>query len=200
MLNGFKTSIYPRPSQKRILDMWGSGSNFIWNAKCQEDKYLRSFAKKYLSSGTYPKINQTYSQYKNEKHSPWLKKCPSQILRNSASNWYSTYQNFYKKRCNRPKVKSREIYSILLTKELFRIDIDEKRKKIRLFIGTKTNNIGFLSVIWHNKKWIDNPPSSIRIRKTLYGKYKLSFCYGEEIKEEEPQAWLDYLKMQEEKK
>ena len=200
MLNGFKTSIYPKPSQKRILDTWGNGSNFIWNAKCLEDKYLITFAKKFLPSGTYPKINQTYSQYKNDEHSPWLKKCPSQILRNSASNWYSTYQNFYKKRCNRPKVKKKGSYSILLTKELFKFEIDDKNKKIKLFIGTKTNNIGYLNVKWHNKKWINSLPGSLRIRKTLYGKYKLSFCYGEEIKEIEPKAWLDYLKMQKEEK
>jgi putative transposase len=194
MLNGFKTSLYPKPSQKKVLDIWGSASNFIYRAKCEEDKYLREFAKKYLPSENYPKIDQTYSQYKNEEFSPWLKKCPSQILRNSASNWYTTYQNFYKKRCNRPKVKRKKSYSIFLTKELFKIEID--KKQIKLFIGTLSNNIGYISVNWHNKKFLKTPPSSIRIKKSSYGKYTLSFCYGEEIKEKENKYWLDYLKMQ----
>jgi len=198
MLNGFKSSIYLKPYQKRKLDLWGGGSNFIWNAKCQEDKYLRSFAQKYLPIGTYPKIDQTYSQYKNKELSPWLSKCPSQILRNSASNWYSTYQNFYKKRCGRPKIKKRGSYSILLTRELFTFEIDEKRQTVKLFIGTKTNNIGYVSVKWHHKKWANSLPSSIRIKKTLYNTYKISFCYGEEIKALEPQAWLDYLKTESE--
>jgi putative transposase len=199
MINGFKTTAYPTSFQKKNLSLWAYGANFIWNAKCQEDKYLRTFAQKYLPIGTYPKIDQTYCQYKNNEYSPWLKKCPSQILRNSASNWYDTYKNFLKGLCNRPKIKNKDKYSILLTRELFRIDIDEKTKKIKLFIGTKTNNIGYLEVKWHNKKFLKCHVNSIRIKKTPYGKYTISFCYGEKTPALNTK-WLDYLKTLEEEK
>lgn len=195
MINGYKTTAYPSTFQKRKLFLWASAANFIWNAKCQEDKYLRTFAKKYLPLETYPPIDQKYSQYKNDEFSAWLKKCPSQILRNSASNWYDTYKNFLKGICNRPKVKNKDHYSILLTRELFRIDIDEKTKTIKLFIGTKTNNIGYLKVKWHNKKWLkETPPNSLRIKKTPYGKYTVSFCYGEKEDTKKAKEWFDYLK------
>lgn len=199
MFNGFKTSAYPSFFQKKKLSLWASASNFIWNAKCQEDKYLRTFAKKYLPIGEFPQIDQKYSQYKNDEFSSWLKKCPSQILRNSASNWYDTYKHFFKGLCNRPKIKKKDHYSILLTRELFRIDIDEKTKTIKLFIGTKTNNIGYLKVKWHNKKWLKGDlPSSLRIKRTPYGKYTVSFCYKEKEDTQKAKEWLDHLKTLEE--
>ena len=129
--------------------MWMGCSRFIWNAKCFEDFYLTRFAKKHLPIGTYPKIDQTYSWYKNKDLSPRLSDCPSQILRNSSSNWYTTYNNFLKGICNKPKRKLKSNRnSILLTRELFKF---EKCKDgvIRLFIGTKTNNIGYVSFKKH---------------------------------------------------
>ena len=142
MLMGTVFSTNPTKAQKAIFNQWIGCSNFIWNAKCEEDKYLCRFAKKYLPMGIYPKADQTYSQYKDPLLSPWLSKCPSQVLRNSAVNWFSTHRNFLKGLCNKPKRKKKsDKGSIHLTRELFKFEkcadgVD------RLFIGTKTNNIG----------------------------------------------------------
>ena len=117
----------------------------IWNAKVAEEKYYRTYARKYYPIGTYAPIDQTYSQFKSKELTPWLYECPSVILRNSAHNWYQTSQNFMKGRCGRPKHKSKTYRgSIYLTRELFRFDCC-KDGNLRLFIGTKTNNIGYLS-------------------------------------------------------
>jgi len=195
MINGIQFLCYPNSSQKNILSQWMGSSRFIWNAKCQEDKYKRTFAKKYLPMGTYAEINQQYSQYKNDEFSPWLKNCPSQILRNSTTSWYQTYQNFFKKRCSRPKVKSRDNGgSILLTKELFYFK-KEENGLLSLFIGTKRNNIGFLRVKWHDKKWLKYEyPSSIRIKKTVFGRYTISFCYEDAKNIKDEKQWFDDLK------
>ncbi len=89
--------------------------------------------------------------------------------------------------------------SIHLTRELFEIKRDEKSGEIKMFIGTKRNNIGFLSVNWHTKKWFRyGPPNSIRIKKLPNGTFTVSFCFGEEEKsspEKTEQAnWFNFLR------
>ncbi len=106
MLMGIKFQARPSKEQKRVLCSWMGAAKFVWNAKCQEDQYLRSYARKYLPIQTYPKQDQQYSKFKDKNLSPFLYDCPSQILRNSASNWYSSYQMFFKqKERGRPKFK-----------------------------------------------------------------------------------------------
>jgi len=201
MLSGIKFQVRPTPGQAKILCSWMGAAKFIWNAKCDEDRYLRTFARKYLPIGTFPEINQQYSQYKNEELSQFLSEVPSQILRNSASNWYASYQQFFKQKDRGlPRRKKRgEGMSIHLTRELFEIKRDEKSGEIKIFVETKKNNIGFLSVNWHTKKWLDyGPPNSIRIKKLPSGKFTVSFCFGEEEKSSpekiEQADWLKFLR------
>jgi len=183
----------PRGLQKKQINQWMGCSNFIWNAKCDEQKYLYTFAKKYLPIGTHTPVDQTYAQYKNKELTPWLYDCPSQILRNSATNWYNTYRNFMKGQCGVPKRKKKsDGGSVLLTRELFRFDLCADGV-IRLFIGTPTNNIGYLSIKnYKNYK----EPNSIRL-KQKYGKYSVSFSYDDIISGENiitQEEHLDYLK------
>lgn len=191
MLRGIVIPATPVKKQKVVLSQWFGCSRFIWNAKCDEDKYLTQFAKRYLPIGTYAPIDQTFSQYKSEELSPWLFDCPSQILRNTASNWYKTYRNYLKNQCGKPKRKKKSnVDSIHLTRELFRFDKCEDGVT-RLFIGTKTNNIGYLSIKnYRNFK----EPNSIWIKRKN-GRYTVSFCYedGEEEKQTQSQH-LEYLK------
>ena len=85
-----------------------------------------------MTVGTYAPSDQKYSQYKNDL-TPWLKDCPSQILRNSVTNWKDTYTKFLKGECGKPtrKIKSSG-GSVHLTK--FVRDGDGTT---RLFIGSK---------------------------------------------------------------
>jgi putative transposase len=173
MLMGIRLQAHPTSQQKLTLSQWMGCARFIWNAKCDEDRYLGSFARKYLPIGTYAPIDQKFSQYKDDELSPWLSDCPSQILRNSAVNWYQTYQKFLKGECGRPKRKKKsDGGSIHLTKEVFRFEKCEDGVT-RLFIGTKTNNIGYLSIKNHGPYQI---PKSIYIKKH-HGDYWVSFCY-----------------------
>lgn len=147
-------------------------ARFVWNAKCEDDYYLRTFARKYMPLGTYPPIDQQTSKYKTEL-SPWLKDCPSQILRNTATNWKATYTKFLKGECGRPvRKKKSDKGSIHLTRELFDFRVCDDGVT-RLFIGSKTNNIGFLPVKFHAHFKV---PNSIYIRRET-GRYFVSFCY-----------------------
>lgn len=193
MLLGVYFKANPTPHQKLILSQWMGCSRSIWNAKCDEERYYSTFARKYYPIGIYAPIDQTTAQFKNKELSPWLYACPSQIIRNSAVNWYRTFQKFMKGQCGKPNRKPKtDKGSIHLTRELFRFEQDENGTT-RLFIGTKTNNIGYLSFKAHRLYQI---PNSIYIKKAR-GKYTVSFCYEKDVGNDEfstDQEHLVYLK------
>ncbi|MVC38757.1 transposase [Vibrio cholerae] len=173
MLTGIKLRANPTSNQKLVLSQWMGCARSIWNAKVDEERYYRTFARKYYPIGTYAPLDQKTSQFKSKELSPWLYQCPSQILRNSAVNWYQTYQKLMKGACGRPKRKPKtDKGSIYLTREVFHFDRCEDGN-LRLFIGTKTNNIGYLSFKAHRKFEI---PNSLYVRKER-GQYTVSFCY-----------------------
>jgi len=179
MLMGIRLQAHPTSQQKLVLSQWMGCARFIWNGKCDEDRYLVSFARKYMPTGTYAPIDQKFSQYKDDDLSPWLSECPSQILRNSAVNWYQTYKKFLKGECGKPNRKKKsDGGSIHLTKEVFRFEKCEDGVT-RLFIGTKTNNIGYLSIKNHGPYQV---PKSIYIKKQ-HGDYWVSFCYEDGLDE-----------------
>jgi putative transposase len=179
MLIGIRLQAHPTSQQKLILSQWMDCARFVWNAKCDEDRYLGSYARRYLPIGTYAPIDQKFSQYKDDDLSPWLSECPSQLLRNSAVNWYQTYQKFLRGECGKPRRKKKsDGGSIHLTKEVFRFEKCEDGVT-RLFIGTKTNNIGYLSIKNHGPYQI---PKSIYIKKR-HGEYWVSYCYEDDLDE-----------------
>ncbi|HAA53906.1 MAG TPA: transposase [Myxococcales bacterium] len=191
MLMGIRLQAIPTPEQRHILSQWIGCARVIWNAKCEEHRYLSVFARKYLPVGTYAPIDQKYSQFKDKELTPWLSQCPSQILRNSAVNWYKTYNNFIKGSCGKPKrKKKRDNISIHLTRELFEFKLCEDGVT-RLFVGSKSNNIGFLALKTHRKF---NEPKSIRIKKKN-GRYWVSFCYDDPIDEKQLRTKEEHLEL-----
>ncbi|SEI57071.1 putative transposase [Allopseudospirillum japonicum] len=189
MLTGIKLRANPTSGQKLVLSQWMGCARSIWNAKVDEERYYRTFARKYYPIGTYAPIDQKTSQFKSKELTPWLYKCPSQIIRNSAVNWYQTYQKFMKGACGRPKRKPKtDRGSLYLTREVFRFDRCEDGN-LRLFIGTKTNNIGYLSFKAHAKFQI---PNSLYVRKER-GQYYVSFCYENEKDESELLSNAEHL-------
>ena len=187
MIQGIRYKANPTSEQKLILSQWMGCARMIWNAKCDEHRYYSTFARKYCPIGTFAPVDQKASQFKSRELTPWLYDCPSQIIRNSAVNWYQTYQKFMKGICGNPRHRPKsDRGSIHLTRELFRFDEDG-----RLFVGSKTNNIGFLSFKKHRDH---GTPNSIYIRKEA-GQYFVSFCFddGDEAPPIMDKEHLDYL-------
>jgi len=159
----------------QTLSQWIGCARVIYNAKCDEDRYLRKFAAKYLPIGTYPEVNKTASQFKDPQLTPWLSDCPSQILRNAAAIWANTYSRFFKGLGGRPKRKTKAIGNyIWLTKELFRIRWENSM--CLLTIGTQANPIGTLRIKWNKSRIPKQNPNSVWIRKTAHRWY-VSFSY-----------------------
>lgn len=175
MISGVKFQIHPNEEQKSVLSQWMGAQRFIWNAKVSEEKYLRSFARKYLPVGTYPEHDQTYSQYKSEDLCPWIYDIPSQILRNGAVRWFKTFNNFLGGECGRPRIKKKKDNgSVYITRELFWIE--RKGKTVLLHLGTKKNSFGTVKVNAHRSF---KNPASITVKRTA-GCWTLSFSFGEE--------------------
>jgi putative transposase len=189
-LTGINFRSNPKGQQRKVLCQWMGCSRFVWNAKCEENDYLYKFKQKFLPLDTKTPIDQSYAQFKNEELSPWLSDCPSQILRNSMCTWRETMSNFLRGRCGRPKKKKKsDGGSIWLTSELFRFDSGPDGKK-RLFVGTKTNNIGYLDFIAHRDF---SDPKSIHI-KQRQGKFSISFCYELDSKNIDHLTQTEHLK------
>lgn len=195
MLTGIRTHFYPDQKLAETLSQWIGCARVIYNAKCDEDAYLRTFAKKYLPVGTFPDINKSTSQYKDKTLTPWLYDCPSQILRNSATIWARTYQRFLKGLGGRPKRKNKSKSNyIWVTKELFRIRWEGC--VCILSLGTEANPVGSVRIKWNKKRIPKSPPASVWIKKTAHRWY-VSFSYddGHILEEVSNKDHLKHLRM-----
>lgn len=189
MIRGIRLKASPTAAQKQTLSQWMGCVRYIWNAKTREEKEIR---KELNSKETqkYPEINSCYAHLKSKEETPWLFECPSVILRNSISNWYTTYQNFFKKRCGRPQHKKKDGRgSIHLTRELFSFQKGEDGVS-RLFIGNKKHNLGHLTIKSHRAY---KPPNSIYIKKKHHT-YWVSFCYEDDRISNEVKTQKQHLK------
>ena len=190
VIQGIRFKAHPTDIQRMVLSQWMGCSQCIWNAKCSEERYYSTFARKYCPIGSYAPIDAAYSQFKDKELTPWLFDCPSQILRNSASNWHSTYQDFLSGECGKPRHKPKsDRGSIYLTREVFKFEVCADGVT-RLFIGTKNNNIGYLSFKKHGNFKI---PNSIYIKKEN-NEYFVSFCYKTNVGEPDPATDKENLK------
>lgn len=174
MISGVKFRAYPTQDQKIVLSKWMGCARLIWNAKCDEDKYFRSFASKFFPFKEYfATQDQKYSHFKSKELTPWLSNCPSTILKNATVNWFNTLNKSIKGGCGRPKRKAKtDKGSIYLTRGLFCFEKDQFGK-LRLQIGGKKFNIGHLNFKAHTEF---KEPNSLYIRKER-GQYFVSFCY-----------------------
>jgi putative transposase len=190
MLTGIRIKANPTGHQRLILSQWMGCARFIWNAKCDENRYYSAYARKYCPIGTYAPVDKKYSHFKDDELSPWLSECPGKILANSACNWFDTFQDFMKGRCGKPKRKKKTGNgSIYLTRDLFRFEVCPDGVK-RLFIGAERNNIGFLSLKIHKAF---KEPASLYIKKR-HDEFRVSFCYDDGQDEGELLSQVDHLK------
>jgi putative transposase len=142
--------------------------------------------------------NQCYSQFKTEEKS-WLSHCPSQILRNSCSNWFTAKQRFFKGVAANPKKKKKGTKdTITLTSDVFSLQdelLPDGTIGKKLFVGAKNKNIGFLKFYAHRE--FGNPNQIVIGKKN--GAWYVSFSYENEKKEKTEEELLqEYSQLDEE--
>ncbi len=74
-----------------MFSQWIGCARVIYNCKVAEDNINYNVFK---TTGERTSVNQAYSHFKTEERK-WLTQCPSQILRNSSSIWYTAKQSFF---------------------------------------------------------------------------------------------------------
>ncbi|MGK3130786.1 helix-turn-helix domain-containing protein [Pantoea sp. C8B4] len=70
MLTGIKLRANPTASQREKLSRWMGCARVIWNAKVDEERYYRTFARKYYPVGTYAPVDQTAAHFKDAELTP----------------------------------------------------------------------------------------------------------------------------------
>lgn len=180
MQTGHRFRCYPTSAQAKVLLQWIGCQRYIYNAKVQEDRYFRRFARKSLDhTGQYAPIDQQYSHFKTEDNL-WLKDCPSQILRNGTYKWKEAYSRFFKKLGGRPTIhKKHGKQSVWITKELvtFKPVIDADTGEIQSYLlnlGAAKSKLGLLDFKAHNSVKDLKPPASIHI-SIHAGRWHISF-------------------------
>ena len=184
---GVKFSAYPTNEQAKVFSQWIGCARVIYNCKVAEDNQNYQ---EFKSTGENTPVNQAYSQFKTEERE-WLTQCPSQILRNSSSIWYTAKQRFYKGVANNPRKKKKGIKdTVLLTSELFSFKDEINDNGIvtkKLIIGTKTKKIGELKFKAHRE--FGNPSQIVIGKKS--NKWFVSFCYEVEGNQKTEQELLE---------
>ena len=142
--SGIKYRLHPDEHQAELLSQWIGCQRFIYNAKVGEDRYFRTFLKKALTlTGDESPVDQKYSQFISEE-TAFLRKVPSQILRNGAYRWMTGYQRCFKKLGGRPTFRSKNgRQSVLITSELFSINTE----KGIVVLGTDKHPLGVSAIL-----------------------------------------------------
>src|ERR1035437_6312593 len=181
---GNKFRCYPTSEQAHILVQWIGCQRNIYNAKVQEDRYFRSFARKSLNlTGHFAPIDQQYSQFKTEL-TPYLSEVPSHVLRNGAVLWKQAYGRYFSKLGGRPTIQKKHgAQSVWLTREIFEFNAvtDHATGEItqRLYIGTPKFPLGVVAFTPHKAFEI---PASLHISLHA-GRWHLSFNYDDGVPE-----------------
>lgn len=178
---GIKLKAYPSPEQRLKLSQWMGCARFLYNAKCDENRYFRGFAAKF---STYDKIplDRAYSQFNSEETS-WLKDCPSEIRRNSVDQWHKAYWKYIKKEVKgRPARKKKHRNSLTLDSKCFRFEDND------LFIfDSKKWQFGQLKVKLTPRARLAIKKNEIKtlIIKKQAATYTVSFCFDDPLAQDE---------------
>ena len=181
MLNGYKFLLYPNQEQQQILLQWIGSQRLISNATVQEDRYYRRFQRQMVgTAGMAVPVDQEYSRFITER-TAFLRKVPSQILRNGAVKFRQGYRRFFQKLGGRPKIQKKTgRQAVWITQELFEClpQIDDQTGEIgsyQLTLGTDKFLVGVIPSVAHRSHAV---PSSIHIA-VEGGHWWLSFAAEE---------------------
>jgi len=152
---GRKFRIYPDENQAPVLGRWIGSQRFTYNAKIEKygyENWLRQHAILSPSwAGADPSqdkiFDQGYSDFR--KTNPWMKEIPAEIFRNGCYRYRRAVINCAQG-AGIPQPKSRDgTQSVLLTKELFQIEEQDGKKRLR--IQSRKTDLGIIEWVPHRE-------------------------------------------------
>jgi putative transposase len=183
MLMGIKRRIYPTTEQKIILSQWMGADRCVWNAKCDQWNYEKTFAAKYMPVGTYAPIDASYSQFKDKELTPYLFHVPPEVIKDAANRWRNTMRNWmnpkHPQAAPAQRRKKRGEESVYLEQKLFQLKNDPITGRQNLSLGTEKYPVGFVQL---EHRGFLQLPKSLRVKKKA-GIWWVSFCYEDALDE-----------------
>lgn len=152
----FKYRIYPNKEQEILINKTFGCCRFIYN------RMLSDKIEYYKETGQT--LKNTPAQYKNEFE--WLKEVDSMALCNEQIHLQSAYKNFFEKKSNFPKFKSKKSNRFSYTTNNINENVRIEKNTIKL------PKIGNVKIKLH--RGIFGKIKSVTISKTCSGKYYIS--------------------------
>jgi len=105
MIKGFRVQILPNENQAKEIIKFCNAARFAynWAIATEEENYKNGG--KFITGYNLTKI---FTQYKKEEGNEWLKEISGRALKVAILNAGIAYDNFFKKRANKPKFKSKK--------------------------------------------------------------------------------------------
>lgn len=105
MIKGYKVEILPNKEQQEKIIKFCHAARYAynWAIALEKENYENGF--KFLSGYD---LNKAFTQFKNQEENKWLKEISARALKVSILNAASAYENFFKKRADYPKFKSKK--------------------------------------------------------------------------------------------
>ena len=166
---GFKFRIYPTPEQEFVLRQTIGACRYIYNWALAQKRESWVTNKRSMS---YPATSRALTRKKTSPETPWLNDVSSVALQQALRNLDTAYVNFFKKRGNFPKFKSKKNGgSATLVGEGFRT------KEERFFVAKIKSPI---KVAWSRK--LPSQPTSCNVSQNAAGQWFVSFLCETEDK------------------
>ena len=173
MYKAFKFRLYPNTSQEILINKTFGCVRLVYNYfldECINKGYIRAF-------DMCSEIKELYNKY------PFLKEIDSCSLRCAVFNLENSFKNYFSKRTNYPKFKSRfnkQSFKRTCTKRTYKgkeysnIILDLNNKKIKL------PKLGFVDIRgYRNLKGINGRIINVTVEKEITNKYYVSVIFDE---------------------
>ncbi|HAC65655.1 MAG TPA: transposase [Cyanothece sp. UBA12306] len=164
MLDVLKIRIYPNPQQELALVKNLGSARFVYNY------YLNQTNNQYLETGkgmTYCQMAKDLTQLKKHSDYEWLAEATAATLQQSLKNLEVAFNNFFEKRANFPKFKSKRRKQSIRYPESCSI----RNNKLKL------PKIGFVKAKIYRDIKIKGKIKSVTVSQTTTGKYFASLLF-----------------------
>jgi len=126
-VQAIKVKIYPSKTQAEKLNQTFGACRWIYNYALEKKTKHYNETKKSLSIF---EISSDLPNLKKEEETSWLKEAPAQVLQQSLRNLDTAFTNFFKKRANFPKFKSKHQKQSAHYPQGFKILTESKKIKL----------------------------------------------------------------------
>ncbi len=173
----FKFRIYPNQEQRQGLAKQSGASRFVYNHFLRQriDFYAQHKGEKKQGLNFFD-TSKALTELKKQPEFEWLKESNAQSLQSSLRHLDRAYNNFFNKRGEFPKFKSKRSKQAFTVPQAFKLDAERKRLSIP--------KMGEIKIIPHRA--VEGISKSVTISKTASGKYFASLLCEVEIHSPKP--------------